>query len=252
MAITYMSTERVIDGDTLSLTFSGVHPIFGDEVPCRVRGVNCYGLYDRNPQRSLIAVGVKAAVTAWWNGAGVRGVNVYGRDRYFRWDVDLNKDSIDLATWLIGNAMGEAYDVQGSSIEDPTDPPLNDSFTPIGAGLALAVIHRVVDGDTFIGDTNETEPLTRDRLPIRLDYCDAYSLTDPDPVKRAEAEDARDRLEELLAGASTIEIKNFRRDKYFRLRCQVKVDGASVSWTLYQEGLVHMDPANYPTWFLYL
>jgi len=251
MGISWLSSERVIDGDTLSLNFTGVHPIFGSEMPCRIIGVNCPGLYDRNPQKSMAALGAKNMVTTWWNGAGTKAVTVSTRDHYFRWDVTVTKNGVSLATWLIANALGEWFDVTSSPIGGPTEPPLNNTFTPVGSGLALTVVQRVIDGDTFVADTNETEPLTRDRLAIRLDHCDAYSLADHDPEKRAEAEEARDRLEELLAGASTIEIKNFRRDKYFRLRCQVKIDGVSVSWTLFQEGLVHMDPPWLPPFWLY-
>lgn len=237
MGIAWIGTERVIDGDTLSLNFSGVEFVFGDVMACRVRGVNCLGLYDRNPQRAFFAKGVRDAVAAWWAGSGSKAVSVVSRDKYFRWDVDVTKGGDSLAAWLIRNGLGEPYEVESSPIEDPTDPPLNDSFTGTGSYIHLVTVHRVVDGDTFIADTDETEPLTRDRLPIRIHLIDAPSLTDPDPVEQARAVACRDRLEEILGAAAVIKVVFPIRDKYFRMRSRLIVDGASVGRTLYDEGL---------------
>lgn len=92
----------------------------------------------------------------------------------------------------------------------------------------------VVDGDTFRVRLAEAHPLYGPDVLIRLAGCDAPEPSrDPLPAAHATL-----RLAEILAGATTLEVRGTgARAKYGgRVVCQVLADGRDVSEMLIGEG----------------
>lgn len=237
MAITFERIRKIVDGDTLRVDLTGCRSVFGLDIPCRLAGVDAPSIRDRNPGRAVMAVGIRDMLTRYLTSHPITSFTILGRDKYFRWDVDVETADGPIKTWLMANGWGVEYDVEGSVIPAASTPPLNETFSTYTTQLNPTRIHRCIDGDTFIADLTETDPLVRDRVPIRIANIDAPELDDPNPVQAAKAQQAKTRLEELLGTASQITFYLPWRDKYFRLRSAVYANGQSVARVLVNEGL---------------
>ena len=73
-----------------------------------------------------------------------------------------------------------------------------------------------VDGDTFKIDLPSQHPLFGDDISVRVLGIDTPIEGASDEVKALAAK-AKNRTQELLSDAKTIELKNPQRDKYFRV-----------------------------------
>jgi endonuclease YncB( thermonuclease family) len=252
MDIENPSWVRTIDGDTISMTIWDWHPMFGHEIPIRVRGVQCPGLWDKNPAQAQAAQGAKDFVQAWrMTQTAFRLIDVT-RDKYFRFDADVKGITYteddppeeilsDLKDFILTNALGVPYEVPMSNIEEPTVPPLNDTFTANESHLHMDVIHRCIDGDTFICNLAHQPDIYGARIPVRVKGMNANELDDPDPVKAARALACKLRLEELLGEATIINYNEEWRDKFFRVAAYVGVPEGWVHTILIAEDLA--DPA---------
>lgn len=103
-----------------------------------------------------------------------------------------------------------------------------------------ATVTRVVsvyDGDTFRCDIAGYPPVVGHDIGIRVAGIDTPEMKDKRPEVKALAVKARDYVKLRLAGATTIELRNIRRGKYFRLVADVYADGVSVAHELLEAGL---------------
>ncbi len=98
---------------------------------------------------------------------------------------------------------------------------------------------RVVDGDTIeatidLGFRNRIH-----KQPIRLLGVDAPEVKSKDPGERARAKQCTERVEELIAGASTVILVSKKLDKYGRALGNVLLNGTEdLALALLAEGLV--------------
>lgn len=90
---------------------------------------------------------------------------------------------------------------------------------------------KINDGDTFHVNIEEWPDIIGKNIGIRINGIDA---PDKPGVKKYEA---RAFLMRKLYGGSKIELRNIQRDKYFRIRADVIVDGESVGEQLLKEEL---------------
>lgn len=102
-------------------------------------------------------------------------------------------------------------------------------------GSVAARVVRVHDGDTVIVDIPLWPAVVGDQMTVRLAGYDAPELASAS--HGALAEKARQRLDELLVGRQ-VDLKNIRRDKYFRLLADYYLDNAHLGRRLADEGLV--------------
>ena len=98
-------------------------------------------------------------------------------------------------------------------------------------------LHSVSSGDTIVVSIPDLPEIFSKRIPIVLNGVDV-----PKKRGRCYGEDelagrARDRLAGLLFKGKVISIANAKRDIYFRLIANVRVDNADVSEVLIREGL---------------
>ena len=98
-------------------------------------------------------------------------------------------------------------------------------------------IVEVYDGDTFKIDLPSQHPLFGDDLAIRVFGIDTPEMRGTSDEVKALAYKAKNRTQELLSDAKTIELKNPQRGKYFRVAAEVWIDGESLGEKLKDEGL---------------
>ena len=104
--------------------------------------------------------------------------------------------------------------------------------------LIIKKIISVYDGDTFRASLHNCgRSLLCENLRIRLANIDTPEIRTADEEERKAAKIARDKLYEIMSTAYLLELKDCQRGKYFRLICDVRADGLSISDLLIDEGL---------------
>ena len=137
-----------------------------------------------------------------------------------------------LALLVIGGSVaGIAYYLIDDD-DEPSAVAKEDIFT-----LSPEQIVEVYDGDTFKIDLPSQHPLFGDDISVRVAGIDTPELKGSSDEVKALAYKAKNRTQQLLSDAKTIELKNPRRDKYFRILAEVWIDGESLGEKLKSEGL---------------
>ena len=130
-----------------------------------------------------------------------------------------------------GSVAGISYYLIGDD-DEPSAVPAKDIFT-----LSPEQIVEVYDGDTFKIDLPSQHPLFGDVISVRVAGIDTPELKGSSDEVKALAYKAKNRTQELLSDAKTIELKNPQRDKYFRVLAEVWIDGDSLGEKLKSDGL---------------
>ena len=130
-----------------------------------------------------------------------------------------------------GSVAGIAYYLIGDD-DETSAVTTKDIFT-----LSPEQIVEVYDGDTFKIDLPSQHPLFGDDISVRVAGIDTPELKGSSDEVKALAYKAKNRTQELLSDAKTIELKNPQRDKYFRVLAEVWIDGESLGEKLKDEGL---------------
>lgn len=95
----------------------------------------------------------------------------------------------------------------------------------------------IYDGDTFRVTIKGWPAVAGERVPVRLYGIDTPEMRDNRPRVRDLARKAKQFTVERLRAAKRIELRDLRRDKYFRLLAEVWVDGRSLGQLLLDAGL---------------
>jgi len=102
----------------------------------------------------------------------------------------------------------------------------------------------VYDGDTFRADLNGYPAIIGKNMSIRIYGIDTPEMKGVSRLSylrmveiQASAIEARDFVREMFKGADTIELRNMRRGKYFRIVADVYVDGQNLGDLLIEKGL---------------
>ncbi len=96
---------------------------------------------------------------------------------------------------------------------------------------------RVYDGDTITVDINGWPPIIGDDISIRVRGLDTPEIRGKCDTEKEMAQNARNRLQQLLEASELITLVDYERGKYFRLVATVMADGKDVAETLIGEGL---------------
>ena len=100
--------------------------------------------------------------------------------------------------------------------------------------------HRCYDGDTCTYTINGVHPLLGDKIGVRLSGIDTPEIRGKCDIEKSRAKLVRDFVRDLHSQATTIELKNCERGKYFRLVCDVFLDGENLSEILIERGYARM------------
>jgi endonuclease YncB( thermonuclease family) len=106
-------------------------------------------------------------------------------------------------------------------------------------GVRVDEVTSIYDGDTFRADIHAWPAVVGHRVPVRIYGIDTPELRDRRPEVRAAALRAKQFSVAHLRAARRIELRDIRRDKYFRLLAEVWVDGQSLGDLLLRAGLAH-------------
>ncbi len=106
------------------------------------------------------------------------------------------------------------------------------------APTEIARVLRVHDGDTFIVDLkNCLQPIVCTDIPIRIAGIDTPEILGKCKSEAENAVKAKILLQSLLHNARKIELFAVKRDKFFRLRAEVWIDGVNISNIMLEQGL---------------
>lgn len=107
----------------------------------------------------------------------------------------------------------------------------------------------IYDGDTFRVTIRGWPAVVGQRVPVRLYGIDTPEMRDKRPKVRDLARRAKQFSVERLRNGKRIELREVRRDKYFRLLAEVWVDGQSLGALLLKAGLAKpYDGGTKNTW----
>jgi micrococcal nuclease len=95
----------------------------------------------------------------------------------------------------------------------------------------------VYDGDTFFALIKSWPPVAGERIGVRVYGIDTPEMKDHSPTVRALAYRAKALAVTILTKANRVELRDIRRDKYFRLLAVVYCDSVSLADTLINSGL---------------
>ena len=97
-------------------------------------------------------------------------------------------------------------------------------------------ITSIYDGDTFRCTIKDYPPIIGERIGVRVYGIDTPELRDKCEEVKEKARAAKQFTVSMLRSAKKIELRNLRRDKYFRILAEVYVDGKSLAQELIKAG----------------
>ena len=98
------------DGDTITVTIPGVHPLLGDKISVRVRGIDTPENRGKcQKEKDLARTGQRLVESMLKNAKAVTLENV-GRGKYFRIVADVVADGKSVGAVLLKNNLAVAYD----------------------------------------------------------------------------------------------------------------------------------------------
>jgi endonuclease YncB( thermonuclease family) len=98
--------------------------------------------------------------------------------------------------------------------------------------VTVSRIISVYDGDTFRVDIDELSDIVGKNIAIRILGIDTPEIKGKCDKEKQLAIKARDFTRSYLNNASSVQLSNLKRDKYFRLLADVYVDGESLAAAL--------------------
>lgn len=102
--------SSVYDGDTFRATIPDYPPIIGQDMPIRIRGIDCPEIRDKRKEERQLAVRAREFTKSKLkNGTVIRLKNIQ-RGKYFRIIADVEIDGKDLGSMLIQARLARRYD----------------------------------------------------------------------------------------------------------------------------------------------
>lgn len=94
----------------------------------------------------------------------------------------------------------------------------------------------IYDGDTFTVNIADWPPIIGERVKVRIAGIDCPEMRDDRPEVKALARQAKQFTVARLRAAQTVELRDMRRDKYFRILADVYCDGESLAEAILEAG----------------
>lgn len=95
----------------------------------------------------------------------------------------------------------------------------------------------IYDGDTFKCSIKDYPTIIGDNIGIRIAGIDCPEMTDKRTAIKALAQQAKQFTVARLREGKVVNLLNMRRDKYFRIIADVKIDGKDLAKELIDKGL---------------
>lgn len=107
----------------------------------------------------------------------------------------------------------------------------------IFGNAVVSEVTSIYDGDTFRVNIAGWPDVAGHHVPVRVFGIDTPEMKGKCPAEKEGAQKAKQFTVEKLRSAKKIELRNLRRDKYFRLLSEVYVDNNSLADMLIKAGL---------------
>ena len=104
---------EVYDGDTFKIDLQGVHPLFGDKLPIRVKGIDTPELRGTTEEIKALAEQARELTEKTLKGAEKIELRNPERGKYFRIVAEVWVDGKALATMLKEKGLAQDYDGEG-------------------------------------------------------------------------------------------------------------------------------------------
>lgn len=105
--------------------------------------------------------------------------------------------------------------------------------------LVVQQVISVYDGDSFRVNVAGVHPLLGSDIGIRVYGVDTPEMRGKCEAEKVMAKRAKKFVEQVIGTATMIELRDVRRDKYFRINAVVVVDGKSLGAMLIQRKLAY-------------
>ena len=102
--------------------------------------------------------------------------------------------------------------------------------------LHISKVEKVYDGGTIVVDLEGLPPIFGDDIGVRIAGIDTPEIRTTNSQEKARGLRAKEFLKSKIDAAKTIELKNVRRDKYFRILADVMIDGQSAAEMMLKAG----------------
>ena len=103
--------------------------------------------------------------------------------------------------------------------------------------VVITKVLSVYDGDTFKVAIDTYPAIVGEEIGIRVSGIDTPEIRSKSAPEKALAQKAKAEATKMLTNGKIVELKNMRRDKYFRILAEVYVDGESLAQRLINKGL---------------
>lgn len=145
-----------------------------------------------------------------------------------------------LCLLFVGCTTAQTQQAQPKTYPDLT--PINTGDTqgkaPSNGVLSTATLASIYDGDTFKVNLQCSEPVLCHNVPVRVKGVDTPELKSNSPCEKQKAQQAKAFTTSFLQGHK-LDLRNCKRDKYFRLLCDVYSEGRSLASELIKRGLAY-------------
>ena len=101
---------RNYDGDTMTVNIPGVHPLFGNEIGIRVRGIDTPEIREKYPFEKQKAKETKTLIEGILNRATEITLHDIEREKYFRIVASVIVDGQNLSDLLLAKKLAVPYD----------------------------------------------------------------------------------------------------------------------------------------------
>ncbi|MEC7416742.1 MAG: thermonuclease family protein, partial [SAR324 cluster bacterium] len=101
---------RNYDGDTMTVNIPGVHPLFGNEIGIRVRGIDTPEIREKYPFEKQKAKETKTLIEGILNRANKITLHDIEREKYFRIVASVIVDGQNLSDLLLAKKLAVPYD----------------------------------------------------------------------------------------------------------------------------------------------
>lgn len=95
--------------------------------------------------------------------------------------------------------------------------------------VEVAEVTSIYDGDTFRANIKNYPPIVGERIGIRVNGIDTPEMRGKCEQEKKAAQAAKQFTVDKLRNAKKIELRNMKRDKYFRILADVFVDGENLA-----------------------
>lgn len=98
------------DGDTISVNIAGVHPLFGQSISIRIRGIDTAEIKGQSDCEKEMARFTRDIVAGFLKSAKVIELRDPDRDKYFRIVADVIADGTNIGEELLRRQLAYPYD----------------------------------------------------------------------------------------------------------------------------------------------